>query len=155
MALNAAAIGRKYPKTAPFEVGREHIRDFANAIGDSNPLYHDPEKARAAGYPDVIAPPTYLVVLSTRIVVGSMATDPVLGMDYDRVVHAKQLFRHNRPVTVGDKLTVLPYIDSVVSRGPVNQVTLCCQVYADESEHVSTVYTTLLQRPDEIEDGNE
>jgi acyl dehydratase len=151
MPLNPAAVGRRYSRTEPFEVGREHIRDFANAIGDRNPLYHDPETARAAGYPDVIAPPTYLVVLSTRIVVGSLASDPVLGMDYSRVVHGKQLFKHVRPVHVGDTLTVVPHIDSVVSRDAVSQVTLCCTVYANETEHVSTVYSTMVERHEESE----
>ena len=58
MALDPSFVGRSYPPTRPYEVGREKIREFAAAIGDANPAYTDPAAARALGHPDVIAPPT-------------------------------------------------------------------------------------------------
>ena len=64
MALDRELVGRSYPPSAVYEVGRAKIAEFAAAIGDPSPLYRDAEAARAAGHPDVIAPPTFAIVLS-------------------------------------------------------------------------------------------
>lgn len=66
MALDQSFVGRSYPATAPYEVGREKIREFAEAIGDAAPAYTDAEAARALGYPDVIAPPTFVFSITFR-----------------------------------------------------------------------------------------
>ena len=63
MPLDPSFVGRTYPPTEPYQVGREKIREFAAAIGDANPAYPDPEAARALGHPDVVAPPTFPIVL--------------------------------------------------------------------------------------------
>ena len=91
MPLNKALIGKEYPASAHYEVGREKIRDFATAIGDFNPIYHDEAAAKAAGYDDIIAPPTFLTTLGFKFgpqVVG----DPELGLNYAMVVHGEQEF---------------------------------------------------------------
>ena len=94
MALDQSFVGRTYPPTPPYEVGREKIREFAEAIGDANPAYRDPEAARALGHPDVIAPPTFGIVLS--MTAGrQVIADPELGLDYSRVVHGEQRFVHH------------------------------------------------------------
>ena len=64
MALDRELVGRSYPPSAVYEVGREKIAEFAAALGDPDPVYLDPEAARSAGHPDVIAPPTFAIVLS-------------------------------------------------------------------------------------------
>ncbi|MFD0851109.1 MaoC family dehydratase N-terminal domain-containing protein, partial [Actinomadura adrarensis] len=64
MPLNRDFIGRSFPPSEPYEVSRVKIRDFAQAIGDPNPIYRDAEAAKAAGHPDVIAPPTFPIVVS-------------------------------------------------------------------------------------------
>ena len=53
MALDRELVGRSYPPSAVFEVGRGKLAEFATAIGDPSPLYRDAEAARAAGHPDV------------------------------------------------------------------------------------------------------
>src|SRR3954464_3719865 len=83
--------GRSYPATPAYEVGVEKIREFADAIGDANPAYHDREAVRALGHPDVIAPPTFPVVLTFRDS-RAIIEDPELGIDYSRVVHGEQRF---------------------------------------------------------------
>jgi hypothetical protein len=85
MALDPSFIGRTYPPTAPYEVGREKIREFAEAVGDSNPVYLDAEAAKALGHPDVIAPPTFPFVLTYRAA-AQVVNDPELGLDFSRVV---------------------------------------------------------------------
>ncbi len=66
MALNRDFVGRSYPSGSPYEVSRVKIKEFAAAIGDSNPIYRDREAARAAGHPDVVAPPTFPIVFSLQ-----------------------------------------------------------------------------------------
>src|SRR5215475_5956289 len=97
MALDSSFIGRSYPPTEPYEVGREKIREFADAIRDPNPVYRDPDAAKALGHPDVIAPPTFAIVLSMRGA-GQVVADPALGLDYSKVVHGEQRFSYRRPI---------------------------------------------------------
>ncbi|KPC63832.1 hypothetical protein ADL35_47530, partial [Streptomyces sp. NRRL WC-3753] len=81
MALDQSFVGRTYPPTEPYEVGREKIREFAQAVGDANPVYTDVEAAKALGYADVIAPPTFVFSLTFREA-GQVIEDPQLGLDY-------------------------------------------------------------------------
>ena len=72
------------------------IKEFAAAIGDSNPIYRDREAAQAAGHPDVIAPPTFPIVFSLQSGGGALA-DPDLGLNFAMVVHGEQRFEYTRP----------------------------------------------------------
>ena len=145
MALDPSFIGRKYPPTPPYEVGREKIREFADAIGDPNPAYRDVEAAQALGHPDVIAPPTFPVILSMRAgaqVVG----DPELGLDYSRVVHGEQRFVYTRPVRAGDRLTVTVSVESIRSAAGNDLLTTRGDVSTVDGELVLTAYSTLVAR---------
>src|SRR3712207_5522747 len=103
MALDRELVGRSYPPSAVYEVGRAKIAEFATAIGDEDPVYRDPEAARAAGHPDVIAPPTFAIVL-TLAAANVVLQDPAVEFDYSRVVHGEQKFVHVRPIRAGDRL---------------------------------------------------
>ena len=104
MPLNRALVGREYGPSEVYEVGREHVRQFAQAVGEHSPLHTDAGAARAAGYADVVAPPTFLTTLTFRFAADSPTVDPELGLDYSRVVHGTQEFRFSRPVVAGDRL---------------------------------------------------
>src|SRR4051794_41890250 len=99
--VNASFAGRSYPPTAPYEVGREKIREFAEAVGE-HPVHVDPEAARALGYPDVIAPPTFAVIVAQRCD-AQLVRDPEAGIDYSRVLHGEQNFTHHRPIVAGGR----------------------------------------------------
>ena len=145
MALDPSFIGRKYPPTPPYEVGREKIREFADAIGDPNPAYRDVEAAQALGHPDVIAPPTFPVILSMRAgaqVVG----DPELGLDYSRVVHGEQRFVYTRPVRAGDLLTVTVSVENIRSARGNDLLTTRGDVATVDGEPVLTAYSILVAR---------
>ncbi len=79
-------------------------------MGETNPVYTDPEAAKALGYPDVIAPPTFVFSITFRAA-GRVVEDPQLGLDYSRVVHGDQKFAYARPVRAGDRLTVTSTIE--------------------------------------------
>jgi acyl dehydratase len=144
MPLDASFVGRTYPPTTPYLVGREKIREFADAIGAPDPAYRDPEAARALGHPDVIAPPTFPVVL-TMAAGEQLISDPGLGVDYTRVVHAEQRFAYTRPVRAGDSLTCVCVLEDVSSRGGHDFLTTRTEVTAD-SEAVVTVWSRLVVR---------
>lgn len=146
MAVNRAYIGREYPASSTFEVGREHIRRFAEAIGDLHPAYVDPEAARALGHPDVIAPPTFLTVLNFRFAEDGPVADPGLGLDYSLVVHGEQTFELHRPVVAGDVLTSVQRIDEIRDAGRNELITTVTEVSAAGGTAVATLRSTLVSR---------
>ena len=145
MALDESFVGRKYPPTPVYEVGREKIREFADAIGDPNPVYRDPAAARALGHPDVIAPPTFPIVLSMRAG-AQVVLDPDLGLDYSRVVHGEQRFVYTRPVRAGDRLTVTVSVESIRSAAGNDLLTTRGDIATVDGEPVLTAYSTLVAR---------
>lgn len=145
MPLDQSYVGRSYPPTAPYQVGREKIREFASAIGLTDPLHHDVAAARAAGYPDVVAPPTFPFML-TYAASRQIVADPALGIDYSRVVHGDQRFSYVRPVHAGDELVCEPTIEEVTSRGGHDFVTTRTAVRDADGELVVTVWTKLVVR---------
>jgi acyl dehydratase len=139
-------VGREYPASGTYEVGREHVRSFADAIGDPNPLYRDPEAARAAGHPDVVAPPTFLTVLSFRFNADSPIADPGLGLDYSLVVHGEQSFVLHRPVHVGDVLSSVQRVTEIRDVGRNELMTLVTDVRDAEGRDVATATMSLVSR---------
>jgi acyl dehydratase len=145
MALDPAFVGRIYPPESTYEVGREKIREFADAIGDPNPAYRDPAAAQALGYPDVIAPPTFAIV-ATMGAADRVTHDPELGLDYSRVVHGEQRFVHTRPVRAGDRLLTTIVVENVRSAAGNDMITTRADVATEDGEPVLSAYSTLVAR---------
>jgi acyl dehydratase len=145
MPLDQSFVGRMYPPTAPYEVGREKIREFADAVGDDHPAYRDRAAAAALGYPDVIAPPTFPVVMSMRAAAQIIA-DPELGLDYSKVVHGEQRFSYRRPVRAGDVLQVSVTVQSIRSVAGNDLITTRGEISTLDGELVVTAYSTLVAR---------
>lgn len=145
MPLDQSFVGRTYPPTPPYQVGREKIREFAHAIGDANPAYRDVAAARALGYPDVIAPPTFGIVVTARAS-HQVIMDPALGVDYSRVVHGEQRFTHVRPIHAGDELCVVVTVENIRSAAGNDIVTTRGDVSTVDGEPVGTAYGTLVVR---------
>ena len=116
MALNPEFIGKQYPDTAPYLIGREKVREFATAIGEQSPVFHDLAEAVRMGYSDLPAPPTFAFVLTHKAMAAAMF-DPDLGLDYSRVVHGEQAFEYRRPLVAGDEVVVTSHIADIHSRG--------------------------------------
>ncbi|MFC8271655.1 MaoC family dehydratase N-terminal domain-containing protein [Streptomyces sp. NPDC057271] len=148
MALDQSFVGRTYPPTAPYEVGREKIREFAEAIGDANPAYVDQEAAKALGHPDVIAPPTFVFAITFKAA-GQVVEDPQLGLDYDRVVHGDQRFAYTRPVRAGDRLSVVSTIEAIRTMAGNDILDIRGEVHDETGEHVVTAWTKLVSRAPE------
>ena len=115
MAPKSEAVGKTYAPVT-YAVGREKVREFASAVGEENPLHHDPEAARAAGYADVVAPPMFAVVFGGRAMAPALF-DPEVGIDFARMVHGGQEFVWGRPVVAGDEIDTEVEVKDVAERG--------------------------------------
>jgi acyl dehydratase len=115
MALNTDAIGKSYPPST-YAVGREKIREYASAVGETNPLYFDVDAARAAGYADVVAPPMFAVVYGGRSV-GPAIFDPEVGINFAMMVHAGQEFVWGPVVVAGDEIETTVTVKDISDRG--------------------------------------
>ena len=145
MALNTDFVGRVYGPGEPYEVSRVKIADFADAIGEPSELCRDAEAARRAGYPDVIAPPTFAVVLSMASA-RSANEDPGLGLDYSMVVHGEQSFAHSRPLHAGDMVVATTTIESIKAVGALSMMVTSTDLTTIAGEHVCTARSTLVER---------
>ena len=143
MSVNPEYIGRVYPPTEPYEVGREKIREFAEAINDWNPVYRDAEAARALGHPDVIAPPTFGIILTLRAA-GQVIVDPDFNIDYSRVVHGEQRFEHVRPITAGDVLRVVVTVEDILAQLAANSALLAALTREGVAVWPAQVTTTIV-----------
>jgi acyl dehydratase len=145
MALDPSFVGRSYPAVGSYQVGREKIREFAEAIGDDDAVYRDPGAARARGHADVIAPPTFAIILSLRAQ-QALVCDPGLGLDYRRVVHGDQSFTHHRPIRAGDELAATLHVDEVRTMGGNDLLWVRCEITDGAGEPVTTARSMLVVR---------
>ena len=146
--MNPKIQGRVFAPTDPYLVGREKVREFARAVFATNPLNYDVDAARAAGHPDVVAPPTFPIVIQERTLAQLLA-EPDAGIDFTRVVHGDQRFTYTRPIVAGDELTATLTVASVKSLGGHSMVTAVSDIVDAAGAHVVTATSTLVVRGDE------
>ncbi len=145
MAINRDYLNRTFSPADPYEVSRVKISDFADAIGDPNPVYRDRAAAQAAGLPDVIAPPTFAMVISSAAAAPAMA-DPGLRLNYAMVVHGEQRFEYSRHIVAGDVVTAQATITDIRDAGRNVMMTTRTDIVTTGGEHVCTAYSTLVER---------
>lgn len=148
MAVNPELQGRQFAPTEPYLVGREKVREFSRAVFATNPINLDPEAARAAGYADVVAPPTFPVVVQEHTLAQLLA-EPDAGIDFSRVVHGDQRFSYSRPIVAGDELTATLTVSSVKTLGGNSMVTADSVITDAAGAHVVTAISTLVVRGDD------
>jgi len=145
LALNADYVGKVYGPGEPYEVSRVKIADFADAIGEPSELCRDREAAVKAGYPDVIAPPTFAVIIDQRSI-KAVVTDPGLGLDYSMVVHGEQSFSYSRPLHAGDVVVATTTIEAIRSLGAMSMLVTSTSIDTVDGEHVCTAKSNLVER---------
>ena len=146
--MNPDLTERAFAPTAPYLVGREKIREFARAVFATSPINHDPEAAIAAGYSDIVAPPTFAVVVQ-EATLQQLLSAPDAGIDFTRVVHGDQRFTYTRPIVAGDELTATLSVTSIKSLGGHSMVTSESTMVDANGDHVVTAISTLVVRGDE------
>jgi len=145
MPVNTDYQGREYPPSGPFAVDAATIMEFAAAVGSTDPMHHDAEAARAAGYADIIAPPT-LAVRYAQQCDAQYIGDPDAGIDFSRVVHGEQTFVHHRPITAGDELIGTLHVDTIRMAGGHAMVTTRTELSDLTGEAVCTSVSTIVVR---------
>lgn len=145
MSINPDLQGRSYPAGEPYQVGREKIREFAAAVKATNPAHFDVAHARELGYADVVAPPTFAIIIAQRAD-ALLVADPEAGIDFSRVVHADQRFTHHRPIVAGDELVAELHVDSVRAMGDGALITTRAEISTAEGEQVATTTSSILVR---------
>ena len=148
MTVNPQLVGRVFPPTEPYLVGREKLREFSRAVFATSPLSLDVAAARAAGYSDLVAPPTFAVVVQ-ELTLRQLLSEPDSGIDFSRVVHGDQRFTFSRPIVAGDELTATLTVPSVKSLGGHSMVTAESSIVGADGAHVVTATSTLVVRGNE------
>jgi acyl dehydratase len=142
MPVDPDLAGREWPPTPPRDVSRSQVAAFATAIGATDPVHHDVAAARAAGHPDVVAPPTFPIVVAFDAM-GALLADPEVGIDLRHVIHAEQRFESARPVHAGDELTATLTVEALRSMGGSDIITTRTDLRTTDGEHVCTAWAKL------------
>lgn len=143
--VDLTRMGAVFTGTPPYAVSRAKIAEFADAVGATSAVHHVPEAAVEAAYRDVVAPPTFAVVIAQRAESEYIA-DPASGIDFSRVVHAGESFTHSRPLVAGDVVHTEVHVDSLTERAGITMVTTRTEIMDDGGAHVATVVSTLAVR---------
>ena len=143
MPVNSELVGREFPPTAPYLVGREKVREFARAVFADAPQHTDVEAARAAGYADVVAPPTFPMVIQD-LTLQQLLSEPDSGIVLARTIHAEQRFQYSRPIVAGDELTAQLAVTGIRSLGGNAMITSEATITDAEGAHVVTAVSVLL-----------
>jgi len=146
--VNPELLGRAFPPTAPYLVGREKVREFARAVFATDPQHDDPAAARDLGYADVVAPPTFAMVIQD-LTLQQLLSEPGSGIVLERVVHAEQRFRYTRPIVAGDELTGRLTVTGIRAFGKGAMVTSEAEITDAGGDHVVTATSVLLVGGDE------
>jgi acyl dehydratase len=144
MPVNAEFVGRQYSLRPPYGVSAAKIREFAEAVGASDPVHVERDVAQGRGYRDVIAPPTFAVLIAQRLDFDFMS-DPRAGIDFSRVVHGEESFVHHRPLTAGDEVAGVMTVDTVRAAGSNTMVTTRSELTV-AGEPVCTATSTIVIR---------
>ena len=143
MSVNPDLLERTFPPTPVYLVGREKVREFARAVFATAPQHTDVDAARAAGYADVVAPPTFAMVIADQTL-QQLLNDPTSGIVLERALHTDQQFAYQRPIVAGDELTGQLRVTRVRAMGSGAMVTSETDVTDADGGLVLTATSTLL-----------
>ena len=143
MPVNPDLVGRDFPPTSPYLVGREKVREFARAVFADDPQQTDPAAAQALGYADVVAPPTFAIVVQEQTLQQLLA-QPDSGIVLQNVLHAEQRFAYTRPIVAGDELTGRLAVTGIRALGGNAMVTSESVITDASGAHVVTATSVLV-----------
>ena len=141
--MNPDLVGREFPPTTPYLVGREKVREFARAVFADAPQHADLDAARAAGFDDLVAPPTFAMVIQDHTLQQLLALDDS-GIELARTIHAEQRFAYSRPIVAGDELTGQLAVTGIRTLGGNAMITSEATITDADGAHVVTATSVLL-----------
>lgn len=142
MSVNTELVGREFPPTRAYLVGREKVREFARAVFADAPLHTDADAARALGYANVVAPPTFAMVVQD-LALQQLLAAPDSGIVLARTIHGEQKFSYSRPIVAGDELTAQLRVTAVRAVGANAMITTAAEITDAAGEHVVTATSIL------------
>ena len=148
MSVNPELLDTDFEPTEPYVVGREKVREFASAVFATAPIHHDVDAAIAAGYSDVVAPPTFPIVIQEKTL-HQLLSHPGAGIDFSRVVHGDQKFDYQRPLVAGDEVMATLRVTKIQSLGGHTMVTSESTITTTAGEPVVVATSTLVIRGEE------
>lgn len=143
--VNTDYVGREFLGTPPYRVSRAKIAEFAHAVGASSPIHTDVEAATAQGYDDVVAPPTFAVIIAQRAE-AEYIRDPEARIDFSRVVHANETFNITRPLVAGDDISTVVRVANITERAGITMVSTVVTLTDAGGTDVGTVESTIAVR---------
>jgi acyl dehydratase len=141
--VNPELVGREFPPTSSYLVGREKVREFARAVFADDPQHTDPAATQALGYADVVAPPTFAMVVQD-LTLQQLLAEPDSGIVLQNVLHAEQRFAYTRPIVAGDELTARLSVTGIRTLGGNAMVTSAATITDGSGAHVVTATSVLL-----------
>lgn len=146
--MNSELIGREFPPTPPYLVGREKVREFARAVFADAPLHTDVDAARALGHADVVAPPTFAMVIQDQTL-QQLLSEPDSGIVLARTIHAEQRFAYTRPIVAGDELSARLKVTGIRMMAGNAMITSEAEITDAAGAHVVTATSVLLVGSDD------
>ncbi|MCK3768502.1 MaoC family dehydratase N-terminal domain-containing protein [Microbacterium aerolatum] len=143
MPVNSELVGREFPPTPPYLVGREKVREFARAVFADAPLHTDVEAARALGHADVVAPPTFAMVIQD-LTLQQLLSEPDSGIVLARTIHAEQKFTYSKPIVAGDELIGRLKVTGIRMMAGNAMITSEAEITDATGDHVVTATSVLL-----------
>jgi len=153
VSIASEIIGTHFRYPDYYLVGREKIREFAKAIQSEDPLHFSEEAARAAGYPDVVAPLTFIAIPGRQVQLEIFRNFDV-GINLARVIHRDQKILYHRPIVAGDKLYFDSYLDSVIESHGTVISELRSEVTDENGDPVMTTVVTMIGEANGDEETN-
>ena len=148
MSVIPELLATVFEPTEPYVVGREKVREFASAVFTNAPIHHDVSAAQAAGYQDLVAPPTFPIVIQEKTL-QQLLSHPGAGIDFSRVVHGDQKFEYQRPLVAGDQVVATLRVTKIQSLGGHTMVTSESTITTTAGELVVVATSTLVIRGEE------
>ena len=153
MSVASDIFGTHYRYPDYYLVGREKIREYAKAIQSDDPLHYSREAAQAAGYPNVVAPLTFIAIPGRQVQLDIFRNFDV-GINLARVIHRDQKITYHRPICAGDKLYFDSWLESVVESFGAVISTLRTEVTDEDGKPVMTTLVTMFGESAGSEEDN-
>lgn len=146
--MNPDLVEREFAPTPPYLVGREKVREFARAVQAEAAVHHDVVAAQRLGYADLVAPPTFAMVIQD-LTLQQLLGDETSGIVLERTIHAEQKFAYTRPIVAGDEITATLRVTNVRAVGGNAMITSTADMVDADGAHVVTATSVLLVGGDE------
>jgi acyl dehydratase len=152
VALSTDIVGKHFRYPDHYIVGREKIREYAVAVKNDDPAFHDEKAAAELGHSGLSAPLTFMSVFGYQAQTAFFEASNIDIQD-EQIVQVDQVVKFVKPIFAGDKLYCDVYVDSVRQSHGTDIIVTKNVVTNGAGEIVQETYTTLAGRSGEGEEG--